>query len=160
MSGANKRNINLQINKVLQIGTDLLGLQRTAVHILAVLYKKGLFSTSGLSVKDLAAESGLSHSTVSSICSNLESLDIIVKLANGGQRGKGRKSAMYSMTIGIDELLKRGMRKSFEKVDRVSKTIDQILVDLKMHDSSTLALIAKAADEINLFLSGPYQSFQ
>lgn len=153
MSRVNKRNVNQQINKVLQIGVDWLGLQRTAVHILAVLYRKGLFSTSGLSVKEIAAESGLSQSTVSSICSSLESFDIIVKLTNGGQRGKGRKSSMYSMTIGLDELLKRGMRKSFERVDRVSRTIDQMLADINIQDSSTLTLIAKAADEINIFLS-------
>jgi DNA-binding transcriptional regulator GbsR (MarR family) len=156
MSKVSRRNINHQINKILQIGTDWLGLQRTAANILAVLYKKGLVSTSGLSIKDIANESGLSPSTVSSICSNLESLDIIVKHSNGGKQGRGRKSSAYSMTIGIDELLRRGVSKSFERVHRVSRTVDQILASLTTHDSSTLALIAKAADEINQFLSSPY----
>jgi DNA-binding transcriptional regulator GbsR (MarR family) len=155
MSKANRRNINTQINKVLQIGTEWLGLQRTSSHVLGILYKKGLYSTAGLSIKSLVQESGLSQSTVSSICSNLESLDIIVKRTNGGQLGRGRKSAQYSMAIGIDELLRRGLNKCLERVDRVSKNIDQILTNISLHDNVTLALIAKAADEINQFLSSP-----
>ena len=155
MSKANKRNINTQINKVLQIGTEWLGLQRTASHLIGILYKKGLYSTSGLSIKNLVQESGLSQSTVSSICANLESLDIIVKRTNGGQQGRGRKSAQYSMAIGIDELLRRGLNTCLERVDRVSKNIDQILANISLHDNVTLALIAKAADEINQFLNNP-----
>ncbi len=156
MSKKSRKHLNTQISKVLQIGSEWLGLQRTAGNVLYILYRQGLFSADGLSAKELSEMTGLSQSTVSSVCSSLESLDIITRRTDNNQSHRGRKKSVYVMAMGLDDLLRKGIQRNLDQVNKVSKNIDEILVNMNLEDSSSIALLAKVADEINLFLVTPH----
>ncbi|MCK5150267.1 MAG: MarR family transcriptional regulator [Candidatus Thorarchaeota archaeon] len=146
----NERN-EIQISRVLQVGAQWLGLQRTAGTIMAVLYRKE--SSEGLSVKEISNASKLSPSTVSSVSSHLESLGILMRRTNAIQQRRGRRKSVFVMCVGIHDILKMGIKRKLEQINRISLAIDQTLDSLKHSDPDEYATIAQAADEINLFLS-------
>jgi len=141
----------IQITQILQIGAQWLGLQRTAGTVLTILYRGE--SSQGLSVNEISLATELSLSTVSSVCSQLESLGILMRRSNSNQQGRGRRKAIFVMCVGIHDMLKMGIRRRMDQVGRISRDLDQILIDLKHGNPNEYAKVARAADEISIFLS-------
>lgn len=141
------------ITRILQIGTQWMGLQRTAGVILATIYTQECTSDDRLSAKDISDMTGLSQSTVSSICSHLEALGIIIGQTDDSHKGKGRRRIVFSLRVNIVELLQLGIKKNVHDVHRVYKDIEEIRNEHILEDITSQITLDRVAFEIAQFLS-------
>ncbi|MHA1909789.1 MAG: winged helix-turn-helix transcriptional regulator [Candidatus Thorarchaeota archaeon] len=141
------------IDRLFQTISQWIGLQRTAGSILAALYADECEGKSRLSVSELSERTGLSLSTVSSICSQLETLGITMKQSDDSQNGRGRRKSVVSLRFGIDGLLRLGMTRHIDEVSRNLRDIELVLDRLGIEPSNS---IQRALSELSLFLAEPY----
>jgi hypothetical protein len=95
-------------------------------------------------------------STVSTICSQLESLGIIVRQASGRSEGRGRRKAVFTLRMGVHDLLKIGIRKNVDQVRRIMEDIEILRNGTNGNDKVSQSTINRVASEIGLFLMEPY----
>ncbi|MHA1948355.1 MAG: MarR family transcriptional regulator [Candidatus Thorarchaeota archaeon] len=155
----NKVNVLLenQINRILGICVEWLGLQRSAANILAPLYILKNNSNEALSMDELCRITNLSHSTVSSICSQLESLDLLKRELDGTTKARGRKRSAFSLRVGVDGLLKVGIQRNINHVLRILNDLQNIksrIVDKETEIENAISMIT---EEICCFLESPWQ---
>jgi DNA-binding transcriptional regulator GbsR (MarR family) len=141
-----------QIDRLFQTAAQWIGLPRTAGTVLASLYTESSGSDNRLSVNDLCKKTGLSISTVSSICSHLETLGIIVRQSEDQQQGRGRRKSVISLRVGIDGLLRQGMTRYLEEITRILRDIEILMETPGSHNGTS---IQRALSEITLFLTEP-----
>ncbi|MFW9800623.1 MAG: MarR family transcriptional regulator [Candidatus Thorarchaeota archaeon] len=147
--------IKIQINRILQVGVRWMGLQRTAATVLAALYFQDCKSESRLSAKEISNVTGLSSSTVSSICSQLASLGLIIKQTDS-QKGRGRRRSVFFLRGGLSDVLKLGIRRNLDQVRRILKDIDALRNGPNGSDTLNQMTINRITGEIGLFLSEPW----
>ncbi|MFW9849584.1 MAG: MarR family transcriptional regulator [Candidatus Thorarchaeota archaeon] len=143
---------DIHIDRLFQTAAQWIGLQRTAGTILAALYSESS-QDEKLSVSDICDKTGLSISTVSSICSHLETLGIIVRQSEDQQQGRGRRKTVLSLRVGIDGLLRQGMNRYLEEISRILRDIESTM---ESSDFETGNSIQRALSEITLFLTEPF----
>ncbi len=135
----------------MQVAVQWIGLQRTNGTVISALYIQDCTSNPWLSIGDICAITGLSLSTVSTICSHLETHGIIVRQVDESKKKPGRRKTMLSLRLGVGELLSIGMKMNVGKIGR-------ILEDIKLAkpgdaEDGSLAVLAKIEDEIETFLT-------
>lgn len=140
-------------DRLFQTAAQWIGLQRTAGSILAALYADECDGDSRLSVSELSERAGLSLSTVSSICSQLETLGITLKQSDDSQNGRGRRKSVVKLRLGIDGLLRLGMTRHLDEVSRNLRDMELVLEKLGVDPSNS---IQRALSELTLFLAEPY----
>lgn len=109
--------------KILQICVEWLGLQTAATLILRILCTQG---GALLSTKEISAKTGLSLTSVSLTCTQLEALGVLKRETEYHKR-KGRPRKLISIEGGIYDLLKLGIKMHIDRVERVHDAI----MDLK-----------------------------
>lgn len=150
--------IEYQISRVLGVCVEWLGLQRSAANILAALYVLKNSSGKSLSMDELCKVSNLSHSTVSSICSQLESLDLVERQLDGTPNARGRRRLVFSLRVGIDGLLKVGCKRNINNVLRILGDIRLMIDKTQDEDIESEINIQKITEEICYFLENPWQN--
>ncbi|MFW9979721.1 MAG: hypothetical protein ACFFEJ_16680 [Candidatus Thorarchaeota archaeon] len=140
----------LYLDRLFQIAIQLVGLQRTAGIILAALYAESCENDSGFSVSELSEVTGLSLSTVSTLCSQLDSLGITAKQSVDQENGRGRRKSIVKLRLGIDELLRIGMKRYLSEINAVMHDIKTYADDPGVQTSLT---IQRAMSELLLFQS-------
>jgi len=105
--------------KTLQICVEWLGLQSAATVILRILYlQRGAF----LSTKEISAITGLSLTSVSLTCTQLEALGVLRRETEYHKR-KGRPRKLICIEGGIYELLKLGIKMHLGRIERIYDAI-------------------------------------
>ena len=142
--------VSIFFEKTLQICVEWLGLQTAATLILRVLYlQHGTF----ISTKEISAKTGLSLTSVSLTCTQLEALGVLRRETEYHKR-KGRPRKLISIEGGIYELLKLGIKMHLDRVERIHDAIK----DLKpvMENESKIINLDNLVLELGQFL-GDYQ---
>ena len=140
----------LHLDRLYQIAIQLIGLQRTAGIILAALYRESCEHDSGLSVSELSEVTGLSLSTVSTLCSQLDSLGITAKQSVDQENGRGRRKSIVKLRMGIDELLRVGLNRYLNEINKIMHDIKDYADEPGVDTSLT---IQRALSELLLFQS-------
>lgn len=143
---------NHLVEQLLRNGTDLLKLPSTASSVLSVLYRQRCENGSPLSMKAISKETGLSITTISSLCTILESSGILDRQTQFGHSGRGRKKLLFSMRMNLHVFLSFCIRKHLNEIERISTEMK--LRKLAPNRPTTeLAFITRASAEAELFLS-------
>lgn len=144
-----------QIIKVLQIGAEMLGLQRSVGSVLATFYATDFESGEKLSAKDVSEATGLSRSMISMVLSQLESLDIIDTYLDGSRKGGGRRTMLFTLRVGIHQLLKMGIKKHLEQVQRILNDLETLKDNIDTDELPSRMVIDRVLGELVLFLEEP-----
>ena len=108
--------------KTLQICVEWLGLQSAATVILRILYlQRGAF----LSTKEISANTGLSLTSVSLTCTQLEALGVL-RCETEYHKRKGRPRKLICIEGGIYELLKLGIKMHLDRIERIYDAIKDL----------------------------------
>ncbi len=145
--------INPPIRRALEVCAQIMGIQRSAANILGVLYSERNQSQRMLSTREISTMTGLSASSVSILCSQLESMGILARHSDNSGASRGRRRSLYALEVGIDEMFSFGIRKQIQDVRRVYR-------ELRVHRKSVLAssenyskVLNRAEVEVASFLS-------
>jgi DNA-binding transcriptional regulator GbsR (MarR family) len=141
-----------QIRRILEVGAQWMGLQRTSGVVLSTLYIYESTNREQLSVKRMSELTGLSISTISSICSQLESLGIIVGQSDGSSQLRGRRKTVFSLRVDIQQLLQLGIKNYMNHVQRILRDIEAIRNETGFEDSDSHMTMDRVAYEITQFL--------
>ena len=152
-----KGEIQHQIGRILGVCVELLGLQRTAAKVLAVLYMENNDSSKSLSLGKISKMTHLSQSTVWSLCSQLERLGILERQLDNSQYSRGRRKIFYSLRVGIDGLLKHGIIRNLGHVRQILDDIKIIKHELGNEDKESKMSISRVTQEICHFLEKTWQ---
>lgn len=137
--------------KTLQICVEWLGLQTAATLILRILYlQHGAF----LSTKEISDKTGLSLTSVSLTCTQLEALGVLRRETEYHKR-KGRPRKLICIEGGIYELLKLGIKMHLDRVERIHDAIKHLKP--VMGNESKIVNLDNLAQALGQFL-GDYQS--
>ena len=141
------------LRKLLAISTQYLGVQQSATDILVILYLERYKNEAALSIKDIMNKSGLSLSSVSVLCSRLEAEGILNRRADVSSEGRGRKRILYEFSISINDLLKIGLRKYMQEVERVYRDIKLYQKQNDDADTTFNEMVARLESEVVFFYS-------
>ncbi len=142
-----------QIRRILEVAAQWIGLQRASGVVLSKLYIHECTNQEPLSVKRMSELTGFSISTISSICSQLTTMGIIVGQSDGSSQIRGRRKIVFSLRMGIQELLQLGIRNYMSHVGRILSDIETIRNETGFKDSDSHVTVDRAAYEITRFLS-------
>ncbi|MFW9806535.1 MAG: MarR family transcriptional regulator [Candidatus Thorarchaeota archaeon] len=142
------------LRRTLIASIEYLGIQRSAIDILFVLYLEKLKNQPSLSISEIVQKSGLSLSSVSSLCSRLEAEGILTSRNDDSRAGRGRRKILYEFNMGLDELLKLGIRKYLREVGRICRDIKMRQKKHESDDGIHKDLLNCLEAEICSFLSG------
>ena len=148
-----KGEVQDQIRRILEIGVQWMGLQRTFGDVLSVLYIHECTNREHLSIKRLSELTRLSTSTISPICSQLESLGIIVGQSVAANQTRGRRKTVFSLRMGIQDLLHLGIRNYMNHVRRILGDIETIKNETGFKESTAHLTLDQVASEITQFLN-------
>lgn len=141
-----------QIRRILEVGAQWMGLQRTTGSVLSTLYIHECRNREHLSIKRMSELTGLSTSTISVICSQLETLGIIIGQSDGPNETRGRRKIVFSLRMGIQDLLHLGIRNYMNQVRRILRDIETIKDETDFKESESQLPMTRAASEIAQFL--------
>ncbi|MHA2027074.1 MAG: hypothetical protein ACXACG_00320 [Candidatus Thorarchaeota archaeon] len=141
-----------QIRRILELGAQWIGLQRTSGVILSILYIHECTDREQLSIRRMSELTGLSASTISTICSQLEAFGIIVGQSGKSNQTRGRRKTVFSLRIGIHDLLHLGIKNYMNHVRRILGDIETIKNDSGFNDLDSHLTMDRVANEINQFL--------
>ena len=141
-----------QIRRILEVASQWLGLQRTSGAVLSTLFIYDCTDREMLSIKRLSELTGLSISTISTMCSQLESLGIIVGQSVAASQKRGRRKTVFSLRMGIQDLLYQGIRNYMNHVQRILNDIETIRHDSVFRDPESLKTMDRAIYEMSQFL--------
>ncbi len=142
-----------QIRRILEVGAQWMGLQRTSGAVLATLYVHEYINQEHLSIKSISEHTGLSTSTISPITSQLESLGIIVGQSDVANQTRGRRKTVFSLRMGIQDLLHLGIRNYMNHVRRILGDIETIKNETGFKESESHITMNRVVSEITQFLS-------
>jgi DNA-binding MarR family transcriptional regulator len=109
------------LRRALLLSIQSLGIQQSATDILFTLYLEKHTNQSALPNKEIAEKTGLSLSSVSALCSRLESEGILIKQSDDSSTGRGRRKILYELNMGINEILTLGLRKYVQEAARICR---------------------------------------
>ncbi len=143
------------ITKLLQITAGMLGLQRSAGSVLAALYLSDFESGGRMSSKEVSDVTGLSRSMISMVLSQLQSLDIIDTHLDVTKKQGGRRTMLYSLRMGVHDLLKLVIQKYLEQTQRILNDLEQVKSGLPESDMESPLILDRVMSELILFLANP-----
>ncbi|MHA1902854.1 MAG: MarR family transcriptional regulator [Candidatus Thorarchaeota archaeon] len=144
-----------QLCRVLQAGVQSIGLPVSGGTVLAAIYFQQYRDGSLLSAKDISRITGLSQSSVSTLCSRLESQGVLACLTDDTHRRQGRRNLVYSLRLEIHEFLQLGIIKYLNEVRRILLDMEGRRDEWNLGEKSLQDALEKAAFEIQLFLREP-----
>lgn len=144
------------ISKILQVTAEMLGLQRSAGSVLASLYLSDFEAGERLSSKDISNSTGLSRSMVSMVLSQMQSLDIIDTHLDASKKGGGRRTMLFSLRMGIHDLLKMVIQKYIEQIHRILNDLEQTKNQITDTDDASPLVLDRVMSELVLFLADPF----
>ncbi len=143
------------ISKPLQIASDVLGLQKSAGAVLAALYASDFNSGARLSSTDISDATGLSRSMISMVLSQFESLGIIETYLDNSKKRGGRRTMLFSLRVGIHGLLRLGIQRYLEQVQRVLGDLEDLKSSLETDEVNLRMVLDRVMSELTLFLTDP-----
>ena len=147
--------VNYQINRILRVIVEWLGLQGTAVKVLTIWYGERYDANISLSIDDISRISRLSQTTVSSICSQLESFGILEKRQDDSQKTKGRRRIIFCLRLGLGDLLKLGLSKNINRLFDILSDIQQMKLKIDTMDKEDTEKVKQVLKEVSRFLTEP-----
>ncbi|MFX0055190.1 MAG: hypothetical protein ACFFAX_00315 [Promethearchaeota archaeon] len=145
-------NGNHHIEQLMRLGVELLNIPSTASSVLAALYKQRCNNEVPLSMKAISELTGLSVTTVSSLCTILESLGVLDRQSHFGSTGRGRRKILFSMRMGLNSFLSHSFRKHLKEIDRIYNEMKQANSRLKISTEEKIVR-TKAISEAKQFLA-------
>ncbi|MFW9864046.1 MAG: hypothetical protein ACFFEX_17560 [Candidatus Thorarchaeota archaeon] len=139
------------VEQLMRLGAELIKLPSTASSVLSILYHQRCTGGEPLSMKTISTRSGLSVTTVSSLCTILESSGVLDKQAQFGKTGRGRKKLLFSMRMGLHEFLSYCVTrhlKEIERLHREMKNVEPFGTNSELNDM----VVSKAQIETEQFL--------
>jgi DNA-binding transcriptional regulator GbsR (MarR family) len=148
--------VNYQINRILRVCVEWLGLQRTAVQVLTTFYSDRSKANKDLTIIEISRITTLSQSTVSSICSQLESLSILEKRLDGTQKTTGRRRIIFCLRLDLGDLLKLGLSKNIRRVHSILDDIHRGRLIIEGTAVENDEHVGHIINEVSKFLTEPW----
>lgn len=145
--------IHPPIRRALEVCVQIMGIQRSAANILAVLYSKRNQAQNQLSSREISERTGLSISSVSVLCSQLESMGILARNSDGSGTTRGRRRGLYALEVGIEDMLSFGIRKQIQDVRRVYRELRVHSKSMRPSSEIDNKILDRAEVEVASFLS-------